>query len=460
MAKQPTDNLIVSSSIEELGKHVPMKALQELVDSAKKLESQEASNHGITKEGLLLEVRQLVESKKISTERVSTLTKNYKFAGRISVCWGIPLRWTSFKKTQIESIILEKYPVNPFEEEIKPQLTQKPSFNKTEWLGEDLLRLEFAYAGKSYVVEDNYQSRVIIPTKRINSYLRLLEKTFVVETRASIRESRLVQDAVSRLLGIEIIPMTFSNQDMKILKQDLEAKSKAAKHKRHGGDLDTVYVSAAPNLEDLDNSEEYKEHFTHGELKEARLEFIYKSSNCSINVALHISNQGNIWFMTDIPEETIDYVFEIVRRIKFLPSIKSLDLPSPINNDDEARIQSLINSIREKGFGNRFNPRIYKTLDIDVDERKWFETISKLVRLGHVLESLELVCPLCHETLEIYSNYKDLPLGDTIHCSHCSHEFEVSEHDILLNYSFREDFDQGQVSQISPKEAQIELMSC
>lgn len=61
------------------------------------------------------------------------------------------------------------------------QLTQKPTFNLAEWLNDDLLRLEFVYAGKAYEIEDNYQRRIIVPTKRLNSYIRLLDKNFVVE---------------------------------------------------------------------------------------------------------------------------------------------------------------------------------------------------------------------------------------------------------------------------------------
>ena len=41
-------------------------------------------------------------------------------------------------------------------------------------------------------------------------------------------------------------------------------------------------------------------------------------------------------------------------------------------------MESLINSIRKNGYGKRFNPRIYKTLGFELDEKKWIETISKL----------------------------------------------------------------------------------
>ncbi|GAB4383837.1 MAG: hypothetical protein Kow00121_46430 [Elainellaceae cyanobacterium] len=442
MEERVPDNLVVSTPIEELGKHVPVKALQELIDEA--AGEQELPKHG-TKEALLGEVRELIENNKLSIEKVNRLTQEYKFAGRVSVSWGIPLQWTIRPKEKLEQVIIDRSSTNPFEAEVRPQLTQKPALNRAEWLSDDMLRLEFTYAGKSYEVEDNYEKRVIVPTRYINSYLRLLEKTFVIETRASIRESKLVHNSVSLLLGIEVVPMTFTNQDIEILKQELKAKSKAVKLKRFGGDLDTVYVSASPELDDLENSEEYKKNFTIGELREARLELFYTaSSQQRIGVSLHISNQGNIWFMSDVPEELIEHVFSIVRKIKFLPPVRKLGLTSQVSKSDENNIQALITSIRENGYGKRFNPRIYKTLGFEVDERKWIETISKLVQLGYLIERFELVCPACHETVSIYYSYKTIPLDEVVRCTSCGHEFEVSEHDILLTYSFKEDVDLAQ----------------
>jgi hypothetical protein len=440
MDERASEKIAAVTPIKELGKHVPIKALQELLDEV--AGDKENPKHGITKELLLDEVKGLVETNSISLTKVNKLVQDYKFAGRVSVCWGIPFHRVTLSKQQVQQQILKRSSVNPFEEELKPQLTQKPAFNKAEWLGNDFLRLEFAYAGKPYEVEDNYEKRTIIPTKRINSYIRLLDKTFVVETRASIRESKLVHDSVLRLLGIEIVPMTFSNQDISFFKQELNAKSKATKHKRFGGDLDIVYVSASLDLDDLEDSEEYKNNFTDGELRETRLEFVYTtSSNQNVETSLHVSNQGNIWFMTDAPEELIEYVFAIVRKIKFLPPVRKLGLTSKISSTDEDTIQALITSIREHNYGNRFYPRIYKTLGFEIDEKKWIETISRLVQLDYLAERFELVCPGCHETIKTYNEYKDIPLDETISCNRCGHDFKISEQEIILTYSFKEDME-------------------
>lgn len=439
MDKPTTDNLIVETSIAELGASVPMKVLHELIeDAVGKQDAQKPTD----KKALLNNIKELVHKDIISVKTVLQLIQDYKYAGRVSICWGIPFQWTSLSKTKLQEIILEKSNVNPFEKEIKPKLIPRPSFNRAEWLAEDLLRLEFVYAGKSYEVEDNYQKRIIVPTKRIGCYIRLEEKTFVVETRASIQASKKIYDALSRLLDIDIVSMTFSNQDIQVLKQKLNDKStatkKAAKHKRYGGDLDMVSVSASPAIDDLDSSDEYNSKFADGELKEVRFRLIHiTDSKQKIDASLHISNQGNIWFMSDVPEEIIEYVFAIVRKIKFLPPVKKLGLSSKISKDEEGEIQKLITSIREHGYGNRFHPRIYQTLGIEIEEKKWIETISKLVRLGHIKERFELVCPVCYETIQVYADYNDIPLEEENACNACNYKFEVSEKDILLTYSFK-----------------------
>jgi hypothetical protein len=455
MSNPTHDNLLLPISVDELGRHVPVKILQDLVDEASK--NQEISKNA-TKEALINGVCDLVKKNIISSDKINKIVQEYRFAGRVSVCWGNPLERLTLSKQKLEEMILEKGYENSFDEEIKPQLTQKPAFNKSEWLNSEMLRLEFTYAGKSYEIEDNYIRRVIYPTKRLNSYIRLLDTTFVVETRASIRESKLVHDSLSRLLGIEVVPMTFSNQDISKIKKELNAKSKATKHKRLGGDLDMASVSASPDLDDLEDSDEYNSHFSQGDLREARLEFTYiPSSLHSIESSLHISNQGNIWFMRDVPEELIEYVFTIVKKIKFLPSLKKIGLPSQISENDEEKIQALIASIRKNGYGKRFSPRIYETLGLDVDERKWMETISKLVQLGHIVERFELICAACHKTANIYLNYNEIPLDESVACIHCGQESLISEKDVFLTYSFKEDIKFGENVESSIKEEDVFL---
>lgn len=290
MKEQSSNNLGFFPLLQELDKYVPVKALQELLGDADG--GQDLPKH-TTKDALINEVQILLDQNAIDINSIIKLIQSYKFAGRVSVCWGIPLERRILSRNELSKIIQDRNSADPFKNEIRPQLTQKPAFNSAEWISGNLLRLEFVCAGKKYEIEDNYERRIVIPTKRLNSYIRLLDTTFVVETRASIRESKMLYNSMSLLLGIEIEPMTFTNQDILLLKQELNGKSKATKYKRFGGDIDTIYVSASPDLDDLDASEEYRNYFAQGDLRETRLEFLYTSySRKIIESSLHISSQG------------------------------------------------------------------------------------------------------------------------------------------------------------------------
>jgi hypothetical protein len=440
MATQAAIRIEDASPIAELGQYANVQAIQELIAEAG---GKQPAKH-TTKEELLKEVEQLVANRSLSRDRVSSIVREYKFAGSVSVCWGIPLKYVGFTKPQLENLLQANREINPFEAELRPQLTQKPGFNRAEWLSNNKLRLEFTYAGKSYELEDNYEFRQIVPTKRVNVYLRLLKKLFVVETHGNIRETKQVHQAIFRLLGVEVTAMTFSDRDITFLKRELQAKTKASKFKRLGGEIDTVYVSAAPSLDDLENSEEFRQKFSDGELRETRLEFVYtRESGHQTNASVHISHVGNIWFMTDVPEEVIEYVFSVVRKIKFLPPLTQLGR-SPKNKPEsnpevDSQIETLLNAIRSSSYSKRFSPRIYLTLGLQVEERSWIEAISKLLQAGFLSECFELCCPACHETIAVYQRYQDIPLDREISCNHCGHTFTVSERDIFLTYAFKDD---------------------
>lgn len=95
MEKHTPDNLVVSAPLEELGKYVPVRALQELVNEASG--EQEAPKHA-TKEVLLDEVRKLVESRGLAVDQINNVIQDYKFAGRVSISWGIPFKWITLSK--------------------------------------------------------------------------------------------------------------------------------------------------------------------------------------------------------------------------------------------------------------------------------------------------------------------------------------------------------------------------
>jgi len=78
-----------------------------------------------------------------------------------------------------------------------------------------------------------------------------------------------------------------------------------------------VEVSAAPIIDDLDESNEYQNLLSGDELKKARYKFTYTlAEGRSLDVTIYLSKRGSIWFVSEVPEEVIDYVFSCVRKIK------------------------------------------------------------------------------------------------------------------------------------------------
>jgi len=219
---------------------------------------------------------------------------------------------------KIEELIIERAQGNPFIGDLRPSITSEPSLNRAQWLRSDLLKLEFVYADKTYLIEENYEIREIRPTRRAAILIRLLKNTpFVIESRASFKKSQYLHRTVANILGIDIYILEFTDVEIEDIKRCLNAKKKAARHKKSAGDFDTVEVSASPQLDDLDNSQEYQQLLSGDELKKARYKFVYTTNSGSLlDVTIYISKRGSIWFVSEVPEEVIDYVFSCVRRIK------------------------------------------------------------------------------------------------------------------------------------------------
>jgi len=122
---------------------------------------------------------------------------------------------------------------------------------------------------------------------------------------------------VADILDIDTHILEFTDEEIENIKMCLNAKKKAARHKRSAGDFDVVEVSAAPIIDDLDESNEYQNLLSGDELKKARYKFTYTlAEGRSLEVTIYISKRGSIWFVSEVPEEVIDYVFSCVRRIK------------------------------------------------------------------------------------------------------------------------------------------------
>jgi len=297
----------------DLKKYVPMRELYYFL--TEKL-GEEPKGY-VTKEALITKIEDLIDKNPDILNEIKELLSRYMFAGRGSVSWSVPIDSIDISKENIENLIIEHSQGNPFINELRPSITNEPALNKAQWLRENLLKLEFVYADKTYVIEENYEIREIRPTRRAVILIKLLNKSFVIESRANFRKSQYLHSKVANILNFKTKILEFTDYEIENLKDCLKAKKKAARHKKRAGDFDIMEVSAAYTIDDLDNSKEYQDLLSKDELRKARYKFTYSLSEGSpLEVIIYISKIGSIWFVSEVPEEVIDYVFSCVRKIK------------------------------------------------------------------------------------------------------------------------------------------------
>ena len=256
--------------------------------------------------------------KELTTELLNLISK-YKFAGKGSVSWSIPKERVNIKKDEFQEILKKKTCEDIFDHELRPRITREPALNKAEWLDNDVMRLEFVYKDRSYFIEDEYDIKEIWPTRRASILVTLLKDGFIIESRAEFHQASRLHRIVSSLIGIETQIMDFSDEDIKKIKDALDARKRLARHKRAGGDIDVIEMIASETLNDLDDSEEYCEMLSGDELKKAGYKFRYTMVNgFELDITIYINNNGSIWFVSSAPEEVREHVFSCVRSVKGL----------------------------------------------------------------------------------------------------------------------------------------------
>ena len=299
---------------KDLRKYVPIRELHFYISRKVGEEPK-----GYTTKDALVDKLEKITKTAHDFEEIRKLLIKYKFAGKGSISWSKPSDESSLTKEELQKKIKENLERDPFSEELRPQLTNVPRLNKADWLRDNLLKLEFVYSDHPYLIEENYEFREIVPTRRTAILIRILNSPFVVESRAPFSRSIHLHKTVSEILGIDTEILDFSDIDVQRIKFRLNAKKKAAKHKKASGDFDTVEVVAAPHIDDLDTSSEYSGSLSADELRKVRYKFVYETLDKNkMEVTIHISNKGGIWFVSEVPEEVIEYVFSCIREIKHL----------------------------------------------------------------------------------------------------------------------------------------------
>lgn len=305
----------------DLKRYVPLSKLKELTT---KWEGEEVTSR--TKDELIhrlhiLVLKQHGDKKDDIMNEITQLLTEYKFAGKRAISWSIPteeLNHITNLVTYIQECFTNYCDINPFEHEIHPAVGNIPMLNKAEWLNEDLLKLQYVYAGRTRIIEEGYEPKEYRPTIRSNVSVRLMDDSFVIECRGNFQIARKLHKITSQILHIDVDIISFSDEDIEAIKRMLNGKKKGARHKRSGGDFDTVQVTAALITEDLDESQEYCKKFQlkQDEIREARFKIPSALGGGSESFTLCINKNGSIWFMSPVSEDVVNYVFYSIRKVK------------------------------------------------------------------------------------------------------------------------------------------------
>jgi hypothetical protein len=147
---------------QELKRSVPVWELENLIQRY----DQDWSLASRTKDELIEKINSILSATPVARETIYDLVDRYKIADRGATSWSVPLEKKDLTQAEIEYLIKKKFDKDPFKQDLKPEVTNRPSLNKAEWIHEKTLKLDFVYLGKSYQIEEDYEYKTVTPTKR------------------------------------------------------------------------------------------------------------------------------------------------------------------------------------------------------------------------------------------------------------------------------------------------------
>lgn len=294
--------------------HVPIKELKAFIKVEKIDEKVSLSQNKI---GLIEEIDKILASKPESKDYVERLVKRYKGAGRCSVSWAMSDKPKI--PQEIEKTLKDKYGDSVIKSELRPEITNKPSLNKAEWIDEEntILRLEFVEAGKERIEYVGYEIKKYYPTKFVDCFIHLGDKSLVTEVRGDLAMAEKYHKKIAYILDFDTELIKFSRVEIAEIEKTLKTDRKSATHKRLGGDLDTISVRASLQTKDLKTSSEYNKMCGNDEVHSATCKYEYRDNSGEvIIVTIDINQHGSVWFRSEVPEEIINHAFSVVKSVK------------------------------------------------------------------------------------------------------------------------------------------------
>ncbi|GAA4704107.1 hypothetical protein [Brevibacillus fulvus] len=250
------------------------------------------------------------------------LADQFQFAGATAVnihvmMSGIPAEWHN--KDFFRDHLIQKYGSTIFTRGIRPQLNEKPQLIRAYELGNKMV-LAFSLLGSPRRFLEDFE--IVVRSPQILEYVVIHFSPFAFEIRASQSQNEVFKQAVLQVMDIQgevIWDKITKLNDLQAneLARRLGAKLRAAKHKMTEGVYATKEVTANTQVEDLEQTEEYKKEFTGTPMKKKTLVFRFKYSfGFEEDISYVITDEG-LWFRTKVGEEVIEHVLHEILLIKF-----------------------------------------------------------------------------------------------------------------------------------------------
>ncbi|MED4572833.1 hypothetical protein P9302_25815 [Brevibacillus agri] len=248
---------------------------------------------------------------------VEELILQYRFAGKGAV---------HFFKVNIEpaiklddpkttaKVLQAKLAGNPFENRLKPAVTEKPQIIYAEYITDDLLFIETAHEGDTRTTFSDWEEIEITPTVIIRTFIHIKNKILQVHAPASSAKAVAVSVAEALQLS-HPDPIQFTLDEINELKMKLNAISVGSDLKRNAGEIDMT-KHRGKGTADLDNDPDYKAESSGKSLRKKILQFNFNGDTARIELTV---GKGTVSFKTIAGERVVEYVLSKIRELKSLP---------------------------------------------------------------------------------------------------------------------------------------------
>lgn len=252
-------------------------------------------------------------TKEVDEGEMWGVIREYVRTGRSVVSWYVPRRPVAeLTRGSVEERLIEHYERNPFEEDLRFDLTSTPEVISAMWLTDDVALLELARAKEAPAWDGlDFSPRLLTAFSRVV----LRTGTTFLECWGDIQVAKAAGKSLGLILGIGMTDqITLADEELDELTSVLKARIPLDRVKDDSGTYDTIEVTADPLVRDLQQVPEYQSDIAPKPSIRRVIEF--DPPDGGPPVRLEITRSSGFWFRGYVAEEVVEHVLSVVRSIK------------------------------------------------------------------------------------------------------------------------------------------------